>query len=417
MSSEPPKTSPEVGAEALDGVKVLDFGWAIVGALTSRFLGDHGADVIRIESALRPDLTRTDRSYSKASPTNFDDKPWFGHLNTSKRSLAINLKHPRSREIMYGLIEWADVVNENFTPGTLERLGFGYEALRSINPRIILLSSSVFGQTGPLASEWGIDGTGAATSGRLALTGWPDRPPVTPGVALFGDYVQPVLSAMAIIAALIHRDDTGEGQRIETSMLEMSVHEILPAILDFQSNGRVQTRTGNATTGAGPHGVFPCLGQDRWVAIAVVSDDDWTRFAAAVGGPAWTKDARFDSAERRLANREALEAHVAEWTAEQPPHQVMETLQAAGVAAGAVQRPDELVDSDPQVASREAFVDIDHPILGEFGRINPPFVLSDTPAQLRPAPGMGEHSAEICRDLLGMSDQEIADLVVAGVLQ
>jgi benzylsuccinate CoA-transferase BbsF subunit len=416
MSSEVATGSTANIRGALEGIKVLDFGWAYSGALTGKFLGDHGADVIRVESSTRPDLTRLDRPLTRSSAASYDDKPFFAQLNSSKRSLTVNLKHPRCHEVLDGLIQWADVVNENFTPGTLERLGFGYEALRALNPQIILLSGSVFGQTGPLASEWGIDGTAAATSGRMALTGWPDRAPVTPGSALFGDYVHPVLSAMAIVAALIHRDDTGEGQHVETTMLEMSAHQILPALLDVQSNGRAETRSGNQTCEGAPHGVFPSLGDDRWVAIAVSSDDDWMRFATALGDPAWTRDVRFSSTESRLAHHEALDALVSEWTAQRTPHQAMQTLQAAGVAAGAVQRPDDLVDSDPQLAARRAIVDVDHPTLGLFGHLTPPFKLSETPACLRPAPRMGEHNAEICAEILGLSDDQLVDLIVDEVL-
>ena len=143
--------------QALKGIKVLDFGWALVGSLTGKYLGDHGADVVRVESSMRPDATRSDRRYAKSSATNFDDKPWFAHLNTSKYSMALNLKHPRAKEVLNRLIRWADVVNENYTPGTMEKLGLGYEYMKKIKPDIIMMSGSVYGQSGPLAKEWGID--------------------------------------------------------------------------------------------------------------------------------------------------------------------------------------------------------------------------------------------------------------------
>jgi len=186
---------------ALTGLKVLDFGWALVGSLTGKHLADNGATVIRVESASRIDLSRTNRMVKVSTGNNPDDKPWYTHLNTSKLGMALNLKTTQAKSIITSLIKWADVINENFTPGTLSKLGLDYNFAKTVKPDIIMLSSSAYGQTGPMAYQWGVDGTGLAMSGYLDKTGWPDRTPIGPN-APFGDVVLPYINAMAIIAAL-----------------------------------------------------------------------------------------------------------------------------------------------------------------------------------------------------------------------
>lgn len=414
MSSEIVKpTAPGL----LDGVKVLDFGWAIVGSVTGKFLADHGAQVVRVESSTRPDMTRVDRRYSKSSLTSLDDKSWFAHFNSSKYSLSIDLKNPRSREVIHKLVEWADVVNENFTPGTLDRMGLGYDALRAINPKIIFMSGSLFGQTGPMAQEWGIDGTGAAISGRLNMTGWPDRVPVTPSSGIFGDYVVPLMNATAIVSALINRDRTGEGQYLDASMFEVTTQQIMPAVLDWQSNGTVQTRSGNRALNAAPHGVFPCLGEDRWCAIAVFGDEEFARLRSAMGDPEWAFEQWCATHEARKQNEDELERRIAEWSAGFEPNEIMTLLQGVGVRGAAVQGPEQFIDEDPQLRERGFLQQVDHPILGQFGHQVPPFHLSETPAHLRPAPRMGEHNEFICTELIGMQDSEYIDLLLADVFR
>lgn len=410
-----PAQAPASGT--LAGLKVLDFGWALVGSITGKYLGDHGAEVIRVESTTRPDMTRVDRRFSKSSTTSFDDKPWFAHVNSSKRSLNIDLKNPRSREVIDGLIAWADVVNENFTPGSLARLGYTYEYMKAINPQIILVSGSLFGQTGPLAQEWGIDGTGAAISGRLSLSGWPDRTPVTPNVGIFGDYVVPYINSIAVVASLINRERTGEGRAIDASMFEVTSQVITPALLDYQSNGVVQERMGNRMPHAAPHGVFPAHGEDNWVAIAVTSDVEWVNLRTALGEPEWAMDQAFATLEGRKAAEDQIEAELSQWTARLDAGEAADLLQAAGVPAGAVATPEDIVDKDPQLSAREFLKTVDHQILGAFGHQVPPFKLSSTPAAPHPAPAMGADNDYICTQLLGMSDDEFVGLLVDDVFR
>ena len=234
-------------AGPLAGVRVLDFSWALVGSITTKILGDLGADVIKVESRGRPCLSRMDVQVAASSARDLDDKPWFAHLNTSKRSIALDLKRAESRELLDPLIQWADVVVENFSPGTMTKLGLDYDALVRINPGLIMASGSVYGQSGPLAQEWGIDGTGAALSGRTFMTGWPDRDPVTPGAVPYGDVIVPYVMAAQTLAALQCRRRSGQGAHIDASMYEICVQQMWPAIMAAQS-GQSPTRSGNGWT-------------------------------------------------------------------------------------------------------------------------------------------------------------------------
>jgi len=406
--------------QALTGIKVLDFGWALVGALTTRFLADYGADVVRIESSKRPDFSRLDRGYpyvKTSSLNDLDDKPWFAQLNTSKYSMALNLKKPRAKEVINKLVRWADVVNENYTPGTMDKLGLGYAYMKSIKPDIIMISGSVYGQTGSLAKEWGIDGTGAALSGRLALTGWPDRVPVTPSVGVYGDYVLPVINGLAVMAALIRKLKTGKGQYIDASMFEVCSQQITPALLDWQANEHLQTRNGNRVANAAPHGVFPCIGNDRWCAIAIFTPEEWGSFKQVIGNPSWVHEQRFSTLELRKQHEDELEELVSRWTRMCTAEQVMERLQNAGVPAGVVQNGQDLLENDPHLAERQQLVQLTHPVIGTFGHQAPPFKLSKTPARMRTSPCLGEHSEYVCTNFLGMTDAEFVDLASAGVFE
>jgi benzylsuccinate CoA-transferase BbsF subunit len=415
--SAPSVTARPAPDQALAGVRVLDFGWELVGPYTGRNLAVYGAQVIRVESALRPDGVRTNRHIARSQPGPADDKPWFTYVNNSKLSLQLDLKHPRAADLIDRLVGWADVVNANFRPGTMARLGFDYARLRQINPGLVMLESSIYGQTGPLAGESGWDATGSAAAGRLSLQGWPDRAPVTPTCAAYGDEVQPMINALAIVAALDYRRRTGRGQYLDSSMVEVLAHQVAPAMLDWQANARPQHRAGNRVRNAAPHGVFPCQGDDRWCAIAVFTEAEWGAFGTALGNPDWVREARFATRELRQQHEDELEAHVAAWTRQQSAEAVMELLQAAGVAAGVVQDAQDVMDRDPQLRARPAHVAIEHPVLGVFGHPTPPYKLSGTPAQIRTSPRLGEHNSFICTELLDMSAAEFEELAQSGLFR
>ncbi len=390
----------------LVGVKVVDFGWALAGAFVGKHLADYGAQVVRVESRTRIDPVRKNQLVSKSSRSSVDDKPVFTHYNTSKYSLALNLKHPLAKSVIERLVCWADVVNENFTPGTMTKLGLDYTCLKQIKPDIIMLGTSVYGQTGPLAQEWGVDGTGAGASGYRYLTGWPDRDPVDSG-SPWGDIVLPLVGALAVVAALDYRRRTGKGQYIDTSMIGVCTHVITPALLDWQANRHLQSREGNRNAAAAPHGVFPCRGDERWCAISVSSEAEWQAFCRVLGDPDRANDPRFATQELRKQNEDALEQLIAEWTRQYPAEQVMEMMQAAGVPAGLVETAEDL-EHDPQLQAREWLVSMEHPAMGRLNHPVPAWKLSKTTAQVRRSPCIGEHDEHVCTQLLGMSADEFA---------
>lgn len=376
----------------LSGVRVLDFGWALVGSITTKILGDLGADIVKIESRTRPDLARMDVQVSASRPGEWDDKPWFAHLNSSKRSLSLNLRLPQSREVLDPLIDWADVVVENFSPGTMKKLGLDYEALAARNPGIVMVSGSVYGQTGPLAKEWGVDGTGGALSGRTFLTGYPDRDPVIPGAVPYGDVIVPYVMAAGVAAALQHRRMTGRGSHIDASMYEICVQQMRDFLAQAQGGTRPR-RLGNDDPRMLFQGIFPARGEDRWVAIELPDESARTKLLAITG------------------------EDVAAWTSERDDHAIAGILQAAGIACGVLQDCEDMVERDPQLAMRRALVSLDHPLLRAFGHIATPLRFSRDELAPYRAPRMGEHVDEIVREICGLSETRRAELEAAGVFQ
>ena len=395
--------SRRTGSGPLAGVRVLDFSWALVGSIATKTLGDLGADVIKVESRTRACLTRLDVQVSASKPGCFDDKPWFAHLNTSKRSLALDMKRPESREVLKPLIQWADVIVENFSPGTMQKLGLDYETLSKANPALIMISGSVYGQTGPLAQSWGVDGTGAALSGRTYLTGWPDRDPVIPGAVPYGDVIVPYVMAAAVAAALQHRRETARGSHIDASMYEICVQQMRDAILETQSGVRAR-RKGNGDSRIFHQGVYAVRGEDRWIAIVLPT------------AAAWQILRRFGNM-AEAADTTARDAAIEAWCRNLDGQILMEELQRAGIAAGVVQDVDDLMEFDPQLAARGCLLPLQHPLLGPFGHLRTPLTLSGH--QLRPfrAPSIGEHSLSIAQDICGLEPARIAELELKGVFQ
>jgi benzylsuccinate CoA-transferase BbsF subunit len=399
--------------EALVGVKILDFSWALMGSLTTKQLADHGATVVKVESALRPCLSRIDKQVEASQRRNLNDKPQFSNFNSSKLSLQINMKHPRMREIIDPLLDWADIVVENFSPGTMEKLGLDYASIAVTHPDIIMLSGSVYGQTGPFAKNWGVDGTGAALSGRMLKTGWQDRDPVSPSVP-YGDVVLPYFMGATILAALDYRDRTGQGQYIDASMYEVCVQQMAEAVVESQLLESIDDRRGNHSTDAFFQGVFPCENTDRelaWIAISVFDEQQWQSLCKLLPNEQWPDFATLNTLD--ASTMQGLEGRLAQWSIDQERYTLMQTLQDAGVAAGVVQDIEDVLHHDPQLAHRHFLTELDHPELGVFGHQSPPFKLSRTPSQVKLAPAMGQHNEQICKDILKMSASQYQEFVQA----
>ncbi len=405
----------EAHPQALAGLKVVEFAVFAAGPMVGKHLGEHGATVIRVESRSHPDGFRVHYPPYKNNVPGLERAGSFAIFNDCKLGITLNLKRPQGVQIARRLAAWADVLIENFVPGVMARNGLSYEAVREVNPAVIYLSSCNMGQTGPKAGQRGFGSQLTSQSGFTFLAGEPGGEPML----LFGPYIDFVavgFGLVAVLAALDNRRRTGRGQYIDLSQYEAGLQFLAPALLDYEVNGRVMTRLGNRSPDAAPHGAYPCRGEDRWCVIAVCGDDEWRAFCRAAGRPEWTEDARFGSLAARKAHEDELDALVAGWTERRTPHEVMETLQAAGVRAGIVSRLSDLF-SDPQLAHRKVWRELPHPELERFHYVAPPFVLSETPAELRRSPLLGEHNEQVYREILGLSQQEVDALVADGVIE
>lgn len=403
--------------KALEGIKAVGFVIVFAGSFVLKPLADFGATVVRVESKVRVDPGRMTAPY-KDGVSGINRSGVFAYINaTNQRSVGIDMTRPEGLEIAKRLIAWADVVVENFIPGVLEKWGLSYEHMKEINPDIILLRSSMQGQTGPHSRARALGHNLSALSGFVHLTGWPDRAPVPP-FGVYTDYISPLFATSAVLAALDHRERTGEGQYIDLSQFEAATQFLAPRFLDWFANQRETERAGNSCEFAAPHGVYRCRGNDNWCAIAVSKDKQWQDFCSATGHPEWEKDCRFATLSARKDNEDELNKLVEEWTSNCDAQEVMTLLQGAGVPAGVVKTAGEGVFNDPQLKHRNAFWMLPHPEIGDYPVLGQPSYLSETPPQgWRPTPCLGQDTEMVCREILGMSDEEFVKLLAEGVLE
>jgi benzylsuccinate CoA-transferase BbsF subunit len=398
-----------------EGLNVLDFTWAGVGPRTTRYLAEYGASVVKIESALRPDPLRTMPPFTD-DISGLNRSQTFARHNGNKYSVAINLNHPRADQVIRKLVAWSDIITESFTPGTLDRWGLNYEELSKIKPDIIMLSTSMQGQTGLDRAHPGYGIPLTSLSGFTNITGWPDRAP-SGTYGPYTDFVAPLFNLIALLSALDYRRRTGKGQYLDLSQNECAMHFLAPVILDYVVNGREFNRRGNRSSRAAPHGVYPCSDEDRWCAIAVFSDEEWQSFCGVIGSPDWTNDARFATLQDRIRNNDELDKLVAGWTVNHSPAEVMALMQAAGVPAGVVETGEDLA-KDPQLMHYNAFPIVDHPEMGSCALQRASVKLTKSaPCEATRAPLLGEHTEFVCTQLLCMSDEEFIELLNSGVFE
>jgi crotonobetainyl-CoA:carnitine CoA-transferase CaiB-like acyl-CoA transferase len=397
----------------LEGLKILDFMWVMAGPASTRFLADYGATIVRIESPTRIDTARTLQPY-KDGVLGPDNSGLFNNCNAGKLGIALDLKNARAREVVHDLVRWADVVTESFSPRAMRGWGFEYKALAAVKPDVIMLSSCLMGQTGPLATIAGFGNMAAAISGFHNLTGWADRPPAGPFGA-YTDYVSPRYAAVAILAALDHRRRTGEGQYIDLSQAEASLHFLGPALLDYTVNGRSQSRRGNSDDRFAPHGVYPAAGDDNWVAIACRDDHDFGNLCNAIGEPNLKSESRYATAGERLKRSEELDAIIVKWSRALAADRIEAVLQEHRVPAHQVNNSARIFN-DAHMKYREHFVELPHPTLGTFTVEGPRAKFSRTPAEVRrSAPTLGQDNNEVLQTILGYSEAQITSLVVDGL--
>lgn len=413
---EPPKGTPVTGANPspFAGLKVLDFCWVVIGPMTTRYFADYGAEVVRVESVHRPDVLRNGEPFA-GGEHGINRSGYYANYNSGKMSLTLNMADERARAIAFRLAtEWADVVVENFTPGTIEKWGLGYDAISAINPRVVMLSASMLGRGGPFDSQPGFGPVLTALSGHTHFTGWPDRTPTSPYGA-YTDFLIPHMAISAMVAALDHREQTGEGQHLDLSQLEASLYFVGTPMMDHAANGRTTVRDGNRHPSMAPHAAYLCSGNDAFCTIACADDAQWQSLCEAMGRTELASDSRFASAVARKTNEAEVDAIVEAWTSTLDADDVMRRCATAGVAAGAVRTPEGLF-SDPQLSARGHFVFMDQAEMGRYASDGNCFVLSDAEPVYRPSPLLGEHTEYICRNILGLSTEGYESLRDAGVL-
>lgn len=399
--------------KVFEGIKVAEFAWVAVGPQSSRYLADHGATVVRIESHTNFDLLRGNAPFAE-NKIGINRSMFYGKYNANKYGASLNLNHPRGQELAWRLIKWADIVTESFRPGTMKKWGLDYESVRKVKPDVIYLSTSMQGQSGPFARYAGVGSQISAVAGFGEISGWPERMP-SPPYGAYSDYFCQRFNATALIAALEYRRRTGRGQWIEQSQLETSVYFIAPLVMDYMVNGRIAGRHGNQLPHAAPHDVYPCKGDDRWVAIAVFNDKEWQSFCQAIDNPGWAMGQKFNTFIGRKKNEDELDSLIAEWTSNHTAEQVETIMQAVGVCASVVEKSSDLFE-DPQLKHRRFYVRLSHPEMGNPAyQQQADFILSKTPREITmPSPCLGQHNEYVYKEILGMTDDEIADHIADG---
>lgn len=417
QSASPPSrgivSKPASERPLFEGLKVADFSWIAAGPLISKDLANLGATVLRVETEKRIDTLRFIPPW--VGPPGTTTGHTAANMNQSKLGIAVDFTIPAGLEVAHRMAAWADVVIQNFTPGTAERLGLDDATLREKNPDLVLLYTCMRGQTGPERKHTGFGLHGAALAGFVGITGWPDRPPVAPWGA-YTDFISPRYALAALVAALHHRDRTGEGQCIDVSQIESSIHYLAPMILDYESNGRVLDRAGLDSERGCPHGVFASRETERYVAIEVRSAEQWRALVSLVPGLEKVGGDELDSTAARLAKREEIDARLAAFCAGENARELGLRLRESGVPAYAVLRATDF-HADAQLRDRGFFIELDH---GGFGRSHfdgAVTIFSETPARpTRAGPLIGEHTFEVMRDILGYSDGEISEIAATGAL-
>lgn len=398
---------------------VLTHAWA--GSYCTQLLGLQGADIVQVEVRKRPDSWRGD--YKAPMPKGLAEVPtavhaWncnflYNSVNLNKRCITLDLQDPAGVAVFTRLLPFADFVVENFSPRVLGNLGLGYEAMKAIKPDVILCSLAAYGHSGPWENVPGIGGTIEPTSGMSALLGYRDGPPINSG-QMYPDAVAGLNGFAAILTALHHRDRTGEGQYIDLSMQEANLTFLGDAALEYTVTGTVRGRQGNRHLTFAPHGIFPCAGDERWIAVACETDSQWAALCA-MAGPGWAEVRRWATNAQRKANEDELEAAIADWTATHDRDELAADLSARGVIAAPVLDGHE-VANDANLRARGVVREIDHAEAGRWPQAVNPLHFSRTPADdVRPAPLLGEHTAEVLAELLGTRAEEYEALVVAGL--
>jgi formyl-CoA transferase len=396
--------------KALAGLRILDLTQFEAGTSCTEILAWLGADVIKLESPGAGDQGRW-----MATEKPGVDSYYFILLNANKRSITLNLKDQRGKAMFLDLVKQVDVLTENFSPGTLESFGLGYDVLREANPKLIYLTIKGFGTYGPYSEYKSFDMIAQATGGAMSITGFPGSPPLKPGPTI-GDTGTGIHAALGVLAAYIQRQETGKGQKVEVAMQDAVVNYVRVPMMGTYVSQKPVRRMGNKL-GPGISDIYKCApgGDDDYVFMLTTNEEMWRALCGAIGRPELSDDPRFASPKARAKNNEELTAILNEWTGRHNKHEVMQMLGKAGVPCGAVLNTVELL-GDPHLRQRRMIVDIEHPARGTISIPGCPVQLEDSPVEVECAPLLGQHNAEIYGQMLGLSQQQLEDLKAQGVI-
>jgi benzylsuccinate CoA-transferase BbsF subunit len=396
----------------LEGIRVVEVTVYQTGPLTTQALANCGAEVIKIDT--RSQMSGGGGGVGGGGGAGGSGASGGLQKSTNKLSITLNFASPRGLDLARRIIAKSDIFVENLAGGSLIRRGLGYEDLKKIKPDIIMLSTCMQGQTGPYASHAASGHKLSALSGYNQIHGWPDRPPAW--IAAYTDNIAPCYNVVALLAALDYRRRTGKGMFLDMSQNEGGIQFMAHLLLDYVVNKRVAGRMGNKYAYAAPHNAYRCKGEDEWCAIAVFTDEEWLSFCKVIGRPSLAKDPMFATMLARKENEEELDKLVNEWTAQHTAEEVMNLMQAGGVAAGVVETAEDQ-ERDPQLKFRHFFWELENPNGGKF--VSPAgvhFLLSKTPYELKSPPTLGQHNDYVFKELLGLSDEEVARLVKEKVI-
>lgn len=396
------------------GLRVTDLTAYWAGPFCTKFLADFGAEVIKVESPTHPDIVRITLTSRATHGTEYYNKSsYFNNYSRNKLSIGLDITTPQGRDIVMSLVRVSDIFVENLRADVMDKLGFGYPALRDVNPGIIALSLSAFGKSGPLRSFAGIGTTMEQMSGLASLNTYGDDIPYNTGIA-YGDPNAGVMGFGAIIMALLHRDRTGEGSYIDLSQQENLITLFGEQLIEYFLNNRNPVAHGNGSDSMVPHGCYPCSGEDRWLAVAVQTDEQWKRLAELIGKPELFE--QYSDLPARLHNRHEIDAQISMWSVSQNDREAAELLQNSGIPASPVQDALDHVD-DEHLRAREFFAMLDDQDLGRWPYDGIAWKLSQTPGSVRaPAPRFAQHNDYVLRELLGLVPDAIDKLRSAGVV-
>jgi len=394
----------------LAGLRVLDFCWIGAGAFVTRILADLGAEVIKVESRTHPDNLRLSGPHQPGAKP-LEGSGYFASRNTSKKSIALNMSHPRARQIALTLASRCSIVSNNFRPGVMEKWGLGYGEVAAVNPSVIYLAMPMQGSSGPNRDYIGFGSTIAALCGLVSMAGRPGRPPLGTGTHYPDHVPNPGHALVAVLAAAFHRARTGEGQQIELAQIESTVNMLGPSVLACAATGVLPQTNGNRRAGAVPRGVFPCAGEDVWCAIEANDDRDWQGLVDALGAPEWMRDDELKTLPGREARQDAIEARLAQETGRYSAAELVARLQAHGVAAAKVATSADVI-SDPQLLARRYWHHVPHAEMGSVLVNLPPFrAVGEERVAPGPPPLLGEHTVEVASELLGFDETECRRLM------